>query len=170
MIYPFSVSPTTVEGHHFWVAESACLKGCVGQGDTAQEAIDELAVNEQQWLLTAEELEIPIPDVPVKNPAQFSGKFTVRVSPLVHKQTAERAKAYAVSLNQYVSDAIIEKNTKADLCEQLCAIVSSAQGNWLENAALASVNTIWRLSNYFSQLSSGNRYVENPNGDPLMGH
>ncbi len=51
----------TVEGHAFWVAESKALKGCVGQGETSQEAIEELEQNEKEWLSAAAEVGIPIP-------------------------------------------------------------------------------------------------------------
>ena len=42
MLYPFQVYRSEVEQHMFWVAKSASLKGCVGQGETAEEAIAEL--------------------------------------------------------------------------------------------------------------------------------
>ena len=42
MKYPFSVFQTEIEHHIFWIAKSNLLKGCVGQGDTQEEAIKEL--------------------------------------------------------------------------------------------------------------------------------
>ena len=39
MRYPFTVYKTKVEEHIFWIAESPSLKGCVGQGETADDAI-----------------------------------------------------------------------------------------------------------------------------------
>jgi predicted RNase H-like HicB family nuclease len=33
-----------------WVAESLVLKGCVGQGETMQEAMKELEINEGEWI------------------------------------------------------------------------------------------------------------------------
>ena len=62
MNYPYSVFQTTVEGCVFWVAKSASLKGCVGQGETQEEAIAELGENEAKWLETAREVGIPIPE------------------------------------------------------------------------------------------------------------
>lgn len=61
MIYPFNVYFTEVEGHKFWIAECKSLRGCVGQGETADEAIAELELNEKAWLETAAEVGIPIP-------------------------------------------------------------------------------------------------------------
>ena len=59
--YEFCVYQMTVEDHNFWVAESRALKGCVGQGETSQEAIEELEQNEKEWLATPAEVGIPIP-------------------------------------------------------------------------------------------------------------
>ena len=64
MKYPFSVYQAKVENHVFWVAESPALNGCVGQGETPDEAIKELELNEASWLETAKEFGISIPDIP----------------------------------------------------------------------------------------------------------
>lgn len=49
------------DGHNYWMAGSKELNGCVGQGKTATEAINELALNEIEWIKTAKEYGIPIP-------------------------------------------------------------------------------------------------------------
>ena len=110
MKYPFIVYFTQVEDHSFWIAECKSLKGCVGQGETAEEAIEELKINQNEWLETAKEFNIPIPEVPVEIEAEYSGKFTVRVSPYVHRQAVELSKQQGISLNQYINDAIVSQN------------------------------------------------------------
>lgn len=110
MLYPFQVYQNKVEEHVFWVAKSACLKGCVGQGETAEEAISELETNEREWLVTAKEVGIPIPPVPVEMSQEYSGKLTVRIAPAVHRDAAQRAKSERISLTQYISDAIVNWN------------------------------------------------------------
>lgn len=115
MRYPFKVYKTSVEDHAFWVAESPCLKGCVGQGETMEEALQELEENERIWLETAEEVGIPIPEVPVAKTNEYSGKFTVRVAPYLHRAAAEIAKRENISLNQYVNDAITAQNARMEL-------------------------------------------------------
>ena len=110
MNYPYNVFRTKVEEHVFWVAECPTLKGCVGQGETPDEAVAELESNVNEWLKTAAEYEIEIPEVPIEMMSDYSGKFTVRVAPYVHKQAAEFAKKHGVSLNQYVNDAIVTQN------------------------------------------------------------
>ena len=111
MLYPFQVYQSEVEHHVFWVAKSASLKGCVGQGKTAEEAISELETNEQEWIVTAREVGIPIPVVPVGTSQEYSGKLTVRIAPSVHRDAARIAKAEKVSLTQYISDAIVNWNS-----------------------------------------------------------
>ena len=110
MLYPFQVYQNRVEEHVFWVAKSACLKGCVGQGETAEEAIAELEANEREWMITAKEVGIPIPAVPVEASQEYSGKLTVRIAPAVHRDAAQRAKSEHISLTQYISDAIVNWN------------------------------------------------------------
>ena len=110
MLYPFQVYQSKVEEHVFWVAKSASLKGCVGQGETVEEAISELESNEQEWLETAKEVGIPVPPVPVEASQEYSGKLTVRIAPTVHRDAARIAKAEKVSLTQYINDAIINWN------------------------------------------------------------
>ena len=110
MKYGCNVYKTEVEGHVFWVAESKDLKGCVGQGETVEEALSELALNEEEWLDAAKEFELPIPEPSVENMSEYSGKFMTRVSPKVHKEAVEHAKKEGLSLNQYVNNAIVTMN------------------------------------------------------------
>ena len=58
----------------------------------------------------AKENGIDIP-APVIEENEYSGKFIVRVSPLVHRDAVENAKRQGLSLNQYVGNAIIAMNT-----------------------------------------------------------
>ena len=64
MLYEANIYQICVENHTFWVAESKCLKGCVGQGESSAEAIKELEENEKEWLETAQEFGISIPPFP----------------------------------------------------------------------------------------------------------
>ena len=112
MKYEFEVYQMKVEDHLFWVAKSKVLKGCVGQGETASEAISELEANENDWLETAALCNIPIPSVSVRTDApQYSGKMSLRFSPFVHEQASDLAKKQGISLNQYINDAIVYYNS-----------------------------------------------------------
>lgn len=111
MKYPFTVFQSETDNHVFWIAKSTLLKGCVGQGDTSDEALKELSENEESWLEAATEFGIPVPEIPVDNLDKYSGKMTLRVSPIVHRTASMMAKREGISLNQYISDAIIAKNS-----------------------------------------------------------
>ena len=110
MKYPFSVYQMESEGHTFWIAKSSYLKGCVGQGDTQDEAIEELFQNENAWLETAKEEGLEIPDVPIEHLSDYSGKMTLRIAPSVHRLAAILAKKEGISLNQYINNAIVSQN------------------------------------------------------------
>ena len=109
MNYGFVLQKTQVDEHVFWVAKSTDLKGCLGQGETPEEAIKELSDNENEWLLTAEALGIEIPKCTVMQNYEYSGKFTVRISKDLHKKLVEQADKNSVSINSYVEEAIAEK-------------------------------------------------------------
>jgi len=110
MIYPFFVVNEKYDNQTYWVAKSSSLKGCIGQGETPEEAVSELQENESAWLETAKEVGIPIPEIPVDSLENYSGKMTLRISPSVHMKAAQRARQEGISLNQYVNNAIVAQN------------------------------------------------------------
>lgn len=126
MKYPFRVYQTQVEAHVFWVAECPALKGCIGQGDTLEEAVAELEANEKSWLEVAQDCGIEIPAVPMEQINAFSGKLTLRVAPYVHQEAAELAKKQSISLNQYINDAIVAQNARVSTVEQITPEVKKA--------------------------------------------
>lgn len=137
MKYGFNVYQTQVEDHVFWIAESKDLKGCVGQGETINEALLELELNEQEWLDTAAECGIPIPDISIEVPSEYSGKFMTRVSPKVHKEAVENANKEGISLNQYVNNAIVTMNANVstthvlkDFVDDLKLMITPAIQTW----------------------------------------
>lgn len=109
---PFKVYQMQVENHIFWVAESKSLKGCVGQGDSYEIATSELEQNEIEWLETAMEFNIPIPNEEYITEKTYSGKVSLRMSPIVHEEASNLAAELGISLNQYINDAILTYNNK----------------------------------------------------------
>ncbi len=110
MKYEFEAYQMEVENHIFWVAKSKFLNGCLGQGDTLNEAVSELEANENEWLSSAKEYNIPIPERTARRQSIYSGKVSLRFSPLMHAEAAENAKQMNISLNQYINDAIAYYN------------------------------------------------------------
>ena len=134
MKYPFNVFQMQVEQHVFWVAKSAQLNGCIGQGDSMEDAINELAENEEAWLETAKDLGLPIPNVAVEQVQEYSGKLTLRVSSSVHKKAAMLAKREGISLNQYINDAVTSYNSElmsaSYISDRIIGIVDRLKGNF----------------------------------------
>ena len=114
MIYDYSTFKMEVEGHCFWVAKSKRLKGCVGQGETSKDAVRELEENEAEWIKTAKQFDIPLPADTVYGEKAFSGKLSLRISPILHEDAFNNSKELGISLNQYINDAISEYNIKCD--------------------------------------------------------
>ena len=112
MLYEASIYQVENGGDVYWAADSKILKGCVGQGKTSAEAIAELEMNEQEWIITAKEFGISIPEITAKVESQYSGKVSLRISPYVHQKSADNAKELGISLNQYFNDAVASYNER----------------------------------------------------------
>ncbi|MFA7109706.1 MAG: type II toxin-antitoxin system HicB family antitoxin [Sphaerochaetaceae bacterium] len=62
MKYKYKISQMYNNGKTFCIVESTELNGCVAQGDTVEEALKEFEQNELEWLESAKEHNIPIPE------------------------------------------------------------------------------------------------------------
>ncbi|HVF47492.1 MAG TPA: type II toxin-antitoxin system HicB family antitoxin [Pyrinomonadaceae bacterium] len=58
--YPFVTYPATEGGY---VAEIPALKGCLAQGETLTETLDELETVETLWLETAKQAGVRVPRI-----------------------------------------------------------------------------------------------------------
>ena len=158
MNYPFKVFQTQVEDHIFWVAESTCLKGCVAQGDTIEEALSEFEENEKEWLETAEKYAMAIPAVPIESMVSYSGKFMVRVAPYIHEEAVQFAKKQNISLNQYVNDAIVAQNSRMSTIQYIASeVVSASQELKKQLFTSASSSKVHSINTPYSP-SLENRY------------
>lgn len=86
--------------------------GIVGDGDTPEEALADLAENRkdrfQQYL--DEGFEIPEPDV---ESDEYSGRFVARIPKFLHRELTQSAQKNGVSLNQYVC-TLLAMNFQSD--------------------------------------------------------
>lgn len=119
MKYSFTMNRINHDGDLIWVAKSNELIHCYGVGDTQEEALDELAENEKAWLETAVEKGYPIPEVRVEKATTYSGKLTLRISPKEHEAAAKQSAAQGISLNQYLSDAVVSYSSRRMLMDLL---------------------------------------------------
>jgi|LakMenEpi03Aug12_release.lakeMendotaPanAssembly.Ray.scaffolds.fasta_scaffold512664_2 predicted RNase H-like HicB family nuclease len=89
-----------------YVASILEFPGCIAEGDTAQEAIDNLNKAAESWISAAEST-----GYPVREPIDFngfSGKTALRMPRNLHKQAAELADLEGCSLNQLLVTAIAQ--------------------------------------------------------------
>lgn len=124
MQYHFYTYKDEVEGHTFWVAKSAVLKGCVGQGDTPDDAINELAANEAAWLEEARKFGIAIPVTELEERLQrIPGSYQSFVSAVLDfaKKKESRYEVVCKFLNTHSdassSDVLDFISSHDDFCE-----------------------------------------------------
>ena len=87
-----------------WFVRVKELRGCMSQGDTAQEALQMIQEAMSLWLEVALEDGDPIPEP--RSLDDYSGKFVVRVPSSLHRDLVEAAEREGVSLNQVVTVAL----------------------------------------------------------------
>ena len=83
-----------------YVVEIKELPGCITQGETLEEALDEIEEARSLWIETAYDRgdDIPLPSTEV----QYSGKTLLRMPRSLHRRLAEGADWEGVSLNQHI--------------------------------------------------------------------
>lgn len=79
------------------------LPGCISDGETPEEALNNVEDAIKCWIETAEELgrDIPEPDK-YRVEDDFSGKLTLRMPKMLHKMIAEQAEKEECSINQLI--------------------------------------------------------------------
>jgi antitoxin HicB len=91
-------------------AEVEELQGCMTQGETYEEAYNNILEAMEGWLEVAIERSIAIPEPTTES--QYSGRFTLRIPRTLHKKLAQHAKRENVSLNQYAIHLLSEHEVR----------------------------------------------------------
>ena len=86
------------EGDAGWVAEVKELRGCIAQGRTREELLENIDRAMEAWIDDALDAGDPIPEPRVD--VSYSGKVLVRMPPYLHGELAAEAERQGVSLNQ----------------------------------------------------------------------
>ena len=97
--YPFQVRPLADEEGGGYLIEFPDLPGCLSDGATIEEAVENGADALRSWIGTAKEFGDPVPPPPRPSDETYSGRWNMRVPKSLHRRLAERAKAEGVSLN-----------------------------------------------------------------------
>ncbi|MGI6144099.1 MAG: toxin-antitoxin system HicB family antitoxin [bacterium] len=135
-VYPIDDGTDEVE----WIAEFPDLPGCVGAGDTPEEAVAMAFDAQKAWIATAMEEGRNIPAPSDIYGTEYSGKFTLRIPKTLHRELAIRAEEEGVSLNQYIL-YLISKGIGSD---QVSAAKDSNKTIKYELKFLKAVVAPWR--------------------------
>ena len=95
--YRLELIPDTDEGGY--VASFPELPGCLSQGETMEEAMENAYIAKQAWLTAAIEDGIQVNEPEALN--EYSGQFKLRMPKSMHKTLSMKAKEEGVSMNQY---------------------------------------------------------------------
>jgi predicted RNase H-like HicB family nuclease len=119
--YPVQVHEQEESGYFVSVPD---LPGCMTQGETLEEAMDNIGEAKELWLEEAYEsnIEIPLPD----EEREFSGKFVVRLPAALHRQLARQAEEQGTSLNQFVAVVLAQGAVTHALDVRLSKTLSAA--------------------------------------------
>lgn len=103
--YEIRVCPKVADdGSTYWTASYPSLPGCIGGGDTIEEAINEAKENLEVYLEFLEEEHKKIPEEDTKN--EYSGKIALRISKSTHRRIAEISEIEGISINLLLNNAI----------------------------------------------------------------
>ena len=97
--YTLVIKQINDESGTYYYARVLEFDGCQSDGDTFEEAYNNLRDAMEGWLEIKIKLkqEIPMP----KNSDSYSGKFVIRIPKTLHQKLAIEAEQEGVSLNQY---------------------------------------------------------------------
>ena len=106
MEYAMVLRELTADEGGGWLAEVSDLPGCMGDGETGQEAIDDALNAIGEWIAEAEATGRTVPQP--NGIENYSGKFLQRVPKSVHMKLTAQARREGVSLNSFVTMLIAE--------------------------------------------------------------
>lgn len=97
--YNYIIQPVNDESGKYYYARVLELDGCQSDGDTFDEAYENLREAMQGYIETkiANGFDVPVP----QSTQDYSGKFVVRIPKSLHQALTIEAEQEGVSLNQY---------------------------------------------------------------------
>lgn len=107
--YAVLLRPLSAEDGGGWLASVPDLPGCMSDGETMQEAIDNVTEAMQSWREAAQELGRAVPA-----PGSSRGEWRQRVPKTVHYHLTELARCEGVSLNTLVATVLAEYIGRAE--------------------------------------------------------
>ena len=102
--YPTQITEISIEDGGGYMIEIPLLKGCMSDGETIFEALENIKDAKMEWFTYMLENNLPIPEPVDLN--KYSGKFVVRIPKSLHRTISEQSKMEGLSLNQYVANSL----------------------------------------------------------------
>ncbi len=104
---PYSRIVIPDEDSGTYTAQIAEFPGCIAQGDSLQEAYDNLGKAAVSWIEAALDMrqEIPSPSIEL----EYGGRVALRLPKNLHRQASAAACKDGVSVNQFIVAAVAEK-------------------------------------------------------------
>jgi antitoxin HicB len=96
--YSIRVRCLTKDEGEGWYVEIPLLPGCVAEGETVDDAMENIVAAKKKWIESNIKLGRFIPEPLTKD---FSGQLRVRMPKSLHSELAQMAKKENVSLNQF---------------------------------------------------------------------
>jgi antitoxin HicB len=103
--YPFEIRPLTNDEGGGYFISFPDLPGCISDGETIEETIENGIDAAHSWIETAREFNDPVPE---PGAGQASGRFVQRLPRSLHARLSARAKQEGVSMNALVTAIIAE--------------------------------------------------------------
>jgi len=140
MPYTIELTPDDDLG---WFASIQEFPGCMSDGESPEVAVSNLRETQREWIAAAlEDMgAIPLP----KTTQEYSGRFLVRTTSLLHRRLTEVADEEGVSTNQLcttlLAEGLVSKATQKQM-ENIGAKVDH-MSKYLD--AITSTMSVWRL-------------------------
>jgi antitoxin HicB len=89
----------------YWVARVIELPYCIIDGNTPEEALEEIKGVKREWIESNLKRGLKIPE---PNTRDYSGQIRLRISPVLHRVLSEKANIEGISLNQYMNTLLAQ--------------------------------------------------------------
>jgi|SRR5450756_623655 antitoxin HicB len=146
-----------------YVADVLELPGCFSEGETADEAMENLEDAMRGWFEVALEQGRPIPE-PLEA-SEFNGKILLRTPKAVHRECVKRALLDGVSLNQWLLEAIGERLGVEGFVDRLIARAGKVVPMAIVEHSVTSVTRMFVRGQ--EQVGTTEQLVE-PNGEAYL--
>ena len=143
------------QGRTYWTAFFPAIDGCIGGGDTAEDAIKEAEENLDIFLEYLKDEGELIPSEYEEN--NYSGKIALRTSKTTHRKLTQISNEEGISINMLINNAIesyIGKSEYSRDFDKKIEAIQKASSQWvlLKNEIYINNNVLIKNTNEFAQL------------------